>query len=231
LNMGLTRTIDRLHAWAVGQPTLRVFTLILRVMLALAFLPSGLVKIMGEPFTTLPVTDPVGYFFAGFFSVRGYYRFVGVTQWVAGGLLLIPSTATLGALLYLPISVNIFAITVGIGAAFAGTRLVTGAMVLANVYLLWWDWDRWKRILPVAGPVRADIQARHGDLITTLGTMTAAGIGFAGISGAHLARLRHTSYAGPLAMVAVGTTLGLMMLVRAYRRAGARPSSAISPRS
>jgi len=230
LIMGLTRTIDRLHGWAIAQPTLRVFTLILRVMLALAFLPSGLVKIMGEPFTTLPVTDAVGFFFAGFFSARGYYRFVGVAQWIASGLLLFPSTATLGALLYLPISVNIFAITVGIGAAFSGTRIVTGAMVLANVYLLWWDWDRWKRILPVAGPVRADIQARHGDLATTLGTMAAAAIGFAGVTGTHLARLRQTSYAGPLAMVAVGALLGLVTLVTAYRRAAGKPSSAISSR-
>ncbi len=228
--MGVTSTIDRLHTWAVGRPALRVLTLILRVMLALAFLPSGLVKIMGEPFTTLPVTDPVGYFFAGFFSARGYYKFVGVSQWIAGGLLLIPSTATLGALLYLPISVNIFAITVGIGPAFAGTRLVTGAMVLSNVYLLWWDWDRWKQILPVAGQIRANIQARHGDLRTTLGTMAAAGIGFAGVTGTHLARLHHTSYAGPLAMVGVGTLLGLVMLVNAYRRARASQSSAI-PRS
>lgn len=220
--MGLTSTIDRLHAWAIRQPVLRLFTLILRVLLALAFVPSGLVKIKGEPFTTLPVTDPVGYFFAGFFSARGYYRFVGVAQWVAGGLLLIPRTATLGAVLYLPISVNIFAITLGIGSSFAGTRLVTGAMVLANLYLLGWDWDRWKGILPVAGRDRSDIETRHGDLITSLGIMAAVGIGFAGLMGVHLARLRHTGYAGPLVMVAVGGALGLAMLVKAWRRVRAR---------
>jgi hypothetical protein len=92
--------IDRLHTWATAQPTLRVFTVIVRVLLALAFVPSGLVKILGEPFTTLPVSDPVGYFFAGFFSAHSYYQFIGVAQWVAGGLLLIPRTATLGALVY-----------------------------------------------------------------------------------------------------------------------------------
>ena len=59
--------IDRLHAWATAQPVLRVFTLVVRVLLALAFVPSGLVKITGDPFTTLPVADPVGRFFAGFF--------------------------------------------------------------------------------------------------------------------------------------------------------------------
>ncbi len=207
--------MNRLHAWAIEQPFLRVFTIAVRVLLVLAFVPSGLVKIMGEPFTTLPVSDPVGYFFAGFFSPRGYYQFVGVAQWVAGGLLLIPRTVTLGALLYLPIIVNIFVITVAIGPAFAGTRVITGAMLIANVYLLCWDWDRLKLILPPATPAKV----RHGDLMTTLGMMFAAGAGFWGVTAAHLARLRQGSFAAPLALVAVGAVLGLAMLVRAYRRA------------
>jgi hypothetical protein len=209
--MGVT---DRLHAWATAQPVLRVFTVTVRV-LALAFVPSGLVKIIGEPFTTLPVSDPVGYFFAGFFSAHGYYRFVGVAQWVAAALLLIPRTATVGALLYLPIVVNIFAITVAIGPAFSGTRVVTGAMVTANIYLLCWDWDRWKHVLPPATLAKA----RHGDLITALGMTIAAGVGVLGVTGAHLARLRHESFARPVAMVAVGALLGLTTVLATYRRA------------
>ena len=208
-------TIDRLHAWAITQPLLRVFTVNVRVLLAVAFVPSGFVKIMGEPFTTLPVSDPVGYFFAGFFSAHAYYRFIGVAQWVAGGLLLIPRTATLGAVLYLPIIVNIVAVTVAFGPAFAGTRVITGAMLLANVYLLFWDWDRWKHILPVAAPA----QARHGNVITALGLMLAAWVGFRGVTGAHLARLRHADYTGPLTMVSLAALLGVAMLVTAYRRA------------
>jgi hypothetical protein len=207
--------IDRLHTRATAQPALRVFTVCVRVLLALAFVPSGLVKIMGEPFTTLPLSDPVGYFFAGFFSAHGYYRFVGVAQWVASGLLLIPRTAALGALLYLPIIVNIFAITVAIGPAFSGTRVVTGAMLTANVYLLCWDWDRWKQVLPAATSARV----RHGDLITSLLLMIAAAVGFWGVTGVHLARLRREGLAIPLAMVTIGAVLGLAMLVTAYRRA------------
>ena len=114
--------LDRVHASAVAQPALRVFTAIVRVLLALAFVPSGLVKILDQPFTTLPTSDPVGYFFAAFFSAHGYYRFIGAAQWVAAGLLLVPRTATIGAFLYLPIIVNIFAITLAIGPSFAGTR-------------------------------------------------------------------------------------------------------------
>jgi hypothetical protein len=209
------RMLTRLHGRATEQPALRLFTVIVRVLLALAFVPSGLVKILGQPFTTLPVSDPVGYFFAGFFSAHGYYRFVGVAQWTAAALLLIPRTATLGALVYLPIITNIFAITVAIGPAFYGTRVVTGLMFLANVYLLLWDWDRWKDVLPFAAPVRS----RHGDLFVALGLLIAAGGGLWSVTQVHLARLRHASYAAPLAMAAAAGLLGIAMLVVGYRRA------------
>jgi uncharacterized membrane protein YphA (DoxX/SURF4 family) len=208
-------TIDRLHAWAVSLPALQLTTIVVRVLLALAFAPSGLVKIMNEPFTLLPNTDPVGYFFAGFFSAHGYYRFVGVTQWTAAALLVIPRTATLGAFVYMPIAVNIFAITLAIGPSFAGTRLITGAMVLANAYLLFWDWDRWRNILPVPSPATA----RHGDLPTALRLLVASGIGFWGLVRTHLARIRDESYVGPLAMVAVGTVIGIVALASMHRRA------------
>jgi uncharacterized membrane protein YphA (DoxX/SURF4 family) len=46
----------RLHSWAIDRPALPVLTIIVRVLLAIGFAPSGLVKIMDEPFTTLPVT-------------------------------------------------------------------------------------------------------------------------------------------------------------------------------
>jgi hypothetical protein len=207
--------VDRLHAWVIEQPTLRLFTAIVRVLLALAFVPSGLVKILDRPFTTLPVSDPVGYFFAGFFSAHGYYRFVGVAQWTAAALLLAPRTATLGALVYLPIVVNIFAITVAIGPAFAGTRVVTGLMLLGDLHLLCWDWDRWKNMLPFTAPAHG----RHGDTTITVGLLLAAGAGFLGITGAHLARLRHDSYAGPIALIATGALLGVTILVIGYRRA------------
>jgi hypothetical protein len=208
-------TLDRFHARAVAFPALRVFTILTRVLLALAFVPSGLVKIRDVPFTSLPVTDPVGQFFAGFFSAHGYYQFVGVAQWIAAGLLIVPRTATLGGLVYFPIVLNIFAITMAIGPSFAGTRVVTGAMLVANVYLLAWDWDRWKRVLPCS----ASGAARHGDLVTAVGLMSAAGLGFLGVTAGHLARLRGGALGAPLVLVAVAVVLGCAMLGRAYRRA------------
>jgi hypothetical protein len=47
------RAIDALHAWTVRQPVLRVFTLVVRALLAAAFVPSGLVKILDQPLTLL----------------------------------------------------------------------------------------------------------------------------------------------------------------------------------
>jgi uncharacterized membrane protein YphA (DoxX/SURF4 family) len=211
-------SIDRLHCWATGQPLLRVFTLIVRVLLATAFVPSGLVKILDQPFTTLPTTDPVGYFFAGFFSAHGFYRFVGVAQWLAAGMLLIPRTATLGAFLYLPIITNIFAITVAIGPAFAFTRVITGMMLSGALYLLFWDWDRWRDILPFTRPALN----RHGDPLTILALLIAAVVVFQGVAAVHLARLRHTALAVPLSGVAIGGALGVAMLLRAYRHARRR---------
>ena len=206
--------MDGLHTWATAQPSLRVFTVAVRVLLALAFAPSGYVKIVGEPFTTLPVSDPVGYFFAGFFSAHSYYRFVGVAQWIAAGLLVIPRTATLGAVVYLPVIVNIFAITVAIGPSFAGTRVVAGALLAANVYLLLWDWDRWKGVLPTTAA-----RTRHGDVMESVGMLLAVGLGFAGITGAHLARIRSENVALPVVLIVVGGLLGVTMLIRTFRRA------------
>lgn len=219
------RALDRRHAWAVRQPALHLLALLSRVLLALAFLPSGLVKIRGEPFTMLPVTDPVGYFFAGFFSAPGYYGFVGVMQWLAGALLLIPRTATLGALAYLPIALNIFVITVAVH--FGGTGVVTGGMVLANVWLLFWDWDRMRGVVggAVAWRDAADVRARHGEALTTIGMFIGATVGFFGVTAAHLGRLRGGVPVRAWAMIAVGAVLGGAMLARALGRSSseARP--------
>ncbi len=47
-----------------AAPWLQRFTLMNRLLLAMAFLPTGLVKLAGRRFTTLPVDDPVGFFLA-----------------------------------------------------------------------------------------------------------------------------------------------------------------------
>ncbi len=106
----------------------------------MAFLPTGLVKATGQRFTTLPTSNPVGFFFEAMYQTGPYWHFIGVAQVVAAVLLLIPATATLGAVLFLPIGASIFLITWGVG--FGNTVFITGGMLLAVVYLVCWDGDR-----------------------------------------------------------------------------------------
>jgi uncharacterized membrane protein YphA (DoxX/SURF4 family) len=114
------------------------------VLLALAFIPSGLTKALGNRFTRLGLESPVGFFFESLYRTGFYWRFLGLCQLAAALLLLIPRTATLGALVYLPLTLNIFVITVSL--RFTGTPFITGLMLLANVYLLCWDYDKLKRL-------------------------------------------------------------------------------------
>ncbi len=123
----------------------RYFTVFCRIVLALGFIPSGIVKIMGERFTALPVTHPLGHYFEALHLTGYYYTFIGVIQLTAALLLLIPRSALLGALIYFPIILNICILAYAV--RFEGTRITT-LMLLANVYLLLWDYDRLKSILP-----------------------------------------------------------------------------------
>ena len=49
--MGRATVLDRLHERIVQHPFLRAFTWITRVLLFLGFAPSGIKKILNEPFT------------------------------------------------------------------------------------------------------------------------------------------------------------------------------------
>jgi uncharacterized membrane protein YphA (DoxX/SURF4 family) len=119
---------------------LRRFTLALRVLLAIGFLPSGLTKVLGNRFTVLGIDNPVGFFFEGLYRTGFYWRFIGLSQLLAAFLLLIPRTAALGALIYFPIILNIFIITVSMH--FQGTPFITGLMLLGCLYLLGWDYEK-----------------------------------------------------------------------------------------
>jgi hypothetical protein len=201
----------RLHARVVDIPLLVLFVACLRVLLALAFVPSGWVKLAGHRFTTLPATTPVGFFFDGFFQAPGYYRFVGAVQLLAAVLLLLPATAPLGAAVYLPIIVNIFVITLAVG--FGGTSAVAGLLLLANITLLCWDYDRWRALLPSRLAPR-----RHLGVVATLALFAAVSAGFAGVTWLHLARLRQTSMLGGALLVTTGAVLAVAVVSATLRR-------------
>jgi uncharacterized membrane protein YphA (DoxX/SURF4 family) len=133
------------HSRVRQNKLLRIFTVFTRVLLAIGFIPSGITKLLGNRFTILGTDDPVGFFFEALYRTGFYWRFLGICQLAAALLLLIPKTATLGALVYFPLILNIFVITVSMH--FTGTPIITGMMLLASIYLLCWDYDKLKQLL------------------------------------------------------------------------------------
>src|SRR5580765_7925013 len=147
--MRLLAELERLYGESKRNRWLRYFAIFCRIALALGFIPSGIVKVMGERFTALPSNHPLGHYFDALYLTGSYYTFIGVGQLTAAFLLLIPGTALLGAIVYFPIILNICVLTYAV--RFEGTRIAT-LMLLANLYLLVWDYQRLKYILPFGRP-------------------------------------------------------------------------------
>src|SRR5688500_9859692 len=110
----LQSRLDRLHSSARGSAALQRLAIVSRIMLALSFIPTGVVKLQGARFSYLSVDNPVGAFFEAMFQTGMYWRFLGLAQLVAGILVLIPRTTVLGAVMFFPIVLNIFIITIAI---------------------------------------------------------------------------------------------------------------------
>ena len=144
--MNLLLRLNHLYQESKRNKWLRYFAIFCRVALALGFIPSGVVKVMGDRFTALPSNHPLGHYFDALQLTGFYYTFIGVGQLTAALLLLIPRTTLLGAMLYFPIIFNICVLTYA--TRFEGTRIAT-LMLLASLYLLVWDYDRLKSVLPL----------------------------------------------------------------------------------
>ena len=115
--------------------------------LAFAFIVAGMVKIVGERFASgLSVKHPMGAYLEALHHTGFYYTFIGIAQVVTAILLIIPRTVTLGALLYFPIIINIWLLSFAV--RFEGSFVTSPLMVLANLYILIWNYDRLRYILP-----------------------------------------------------------------------------------
>jgi hypothetical protein len=90
----------------------------------------------------------MGRYLEALYHTGYYYPFIGYVQVLAAVLLLIPRTATLGACLYFPIILNICTLSLAVG--FEGSLISAPLMVYANLYLLCWDYDKLKYLLPWA---------------------------------------------------------------------------------
>lgn len=108
---------------------------------------AGIVKIMDERFASgLSEIQPMGAYLVALHHTGYYYTFIGIAQILAAILLLIPRTVTLGALLYFPIILNICILSFAV--RFEGSFVSAPLMVLANLYILVWNYDKVKYILP-----------------------------------------------------------------------------------
>jgi uncharacterized membrane protein YphA (DoxX/SURF4 family) len=143
--MNTPNKLEQLYYQAKDNRWFRYFAVFCRIVLALGFIPSGIVKITGERFTALPGNHPLGHYFDALYHTGYYYTFIGVAQLITAALLLIPRTALLGAMLYFPMILNICILAYA--TRFEGTRITT-LMLLANIFLLCWDYERLKHILP-----------------------------------------------------------------------------------
>lgn len=165
--MSYYRAIDKLHNRIINNSWLQIFTAATRGLLGVGFIIPGLIKLFSPiPFGGfIPADTPIGGFFDAFFRAQELYIFVGIIQVLAGVMLFFPSTVTLGTVMYFPVILTICAITIGF--SFQGTWIVTSLMVLANLYLLCWEYDRLKMLLPgFSSPLGFTAQKNLGFLAT-----------------------------------------------------------------
>lgn len=118
----------------------------LRFLLGFAFLPAGLKKILGEPFTDPHNTGPFHEFLHAFHATGGFYRFVGVVQLAIAVLLLTQRFAAAGAVLALPVTSAILVFCWSTLAIASPTVIVVTLMLGGVVVLVVWDLDRWTRL-------------------------------------------------------------------------------------
>ncbi|GEP98773.1 DoxX family protein [Chitinophaga cymbidii] len=142
--------IEEIYHEAKSDKWFQGFAFFCRIVLAASFIPTGLVKIMGERFAEgLPSNNPLGHYFDALSLTGYYYTFIGIAQVIVAILILIPRTSFLGVLMYFPMIVNICVLTYA--TRFAGTRANT-MLLLACLFLLIWNYDRLKFLLPFKQP-------------------------------------------------------------------------------
>lgn len=137
----MDQLVRRLHR----EKMLVYFYWTTKVLLGIGFVLSGLRKLPGVKFTQLPITNPVGLFFEGMYVTGFYWNFIGYYQIVVGLILMSRWWKALSPLLILPVTVNIFLVSISL--QMRGTPVITGLMLLGNLFLIVWHWEQYKPIL------------------------------------------------------------------------------------
>lgn len=150
----------------------------LRFLIAFAFVPAALKKILDQPFTDPANHGPFHDFLHALHGTGWFYQVVGTLQLVAATLLFTQRFATVGALIALPI---LTAITVFCWSTHVvPTAIVATLMWLGTVGLLVWDFHKWRglvandrqvheiRIAPPTAVIDLQLWARCGLAILVL---------------------------------------------------------------
>lgn len=138
----------------------------LRYLVGFAFVFASIVKIKSMPFTSIPPTEPVGYFFEAMYQTGFYWNFLGWVQFISGALLMTQRFATVGAMMFLPIILNVFVITHAINFGM-GTPIITTLMLLATIFLILWDYKKWIILFWQDHHIKLDLTAESEDKFMT----------------------------------------------------------------
>lgn len=137
----IDQIICKILCWARQNPLLFRFTLGVKILLALGFIPTGAVKLAGLRFATnLDITSGAGELFEILYQSGYYWGFLGLVQVLAALLILWERTAAIGSILFLAIISNIYLIT--ISYEFSNTPVVSFFILLASLWLVFWEWHR-----------------------------------------------------------------------------------------
>ncbi|MBP9086757.1 MAG: hypothetical protein KBG15_11600, partial [Kofleriaceae bacterium] len=141
----------------------------LRILLAFAFLPAGVKKVLLQPFTDSSNHSRFHDFLHAFLATGWFYQFVGVLQLLVAFLLFSQRFTLAGAALALPIITAITAFTWSTAVPFTAT--VVTLMLLGVVALLLWELPRWRPLLDGQAAAAAELTDPHTKA-TTLVNLT-----------------------------------------------------------
>lgn len=127
----------------------QVITILIRYILGASFVYASIFKIQGKRFMPEPSKNEsiksLSYFFEAMYQADTYWHFIGWGQLIAGFLLMSQIFSTIGAVAFFTIMLNIFIITISFESP--SILLITSLMLMANIYLLIWDWNKLKIIV------------------------------------------------------------------------------------
>lgn len=127
----------------------QIFTIFVRYLLGAAFVWASVLKIKGIRFEpqsgeNTPINS-LSHLLESMYRSGFYWYFIGWGQFIAGLLIMSQIFSTLGAVVYFPIILSIFILTTAFQSSVFFT--MTSLMLLANIYLLLWDWNRLKFVI------------------------------------------------------------------------------------